>query len=277
MRQVTVVAFGTRVGGFTDPAGDDNGPGTYVLSHQLRFNEGRVRPDRPRRLHRRRRRAVRRPDRGRCAQPVRRRPDLDPALQRLPRHGTGAAGAGAARDQHGHRRAMERGRRRRRPLRPPPASTRRTATTLGRGDMLAVPQTHQIAVAVPRSALGGIDLAPPRYGIAMLGNAEAGEGIGYVRPVYDFDYWNNPPAGMELGQAVPLRRRRGRDRLRARQQGHRHARPKHDRRDRRSRPNPVAGARLARRHRLSSCRCCNSRREPPRAGPTLPSAGPAQP
>ena len=27
MRQVTAVAFGTRVGGFTDPAGYDNGPG----------------------------------------------------------------------------------------------------------------------------------------------------------------------------------------------------------------------------------------------------------
>ena len=31
----------------------------------------------------------------------------------------------------------------------------------------------------------------------MLGNAEEGEGIGFVRPVYSFEYWNNPPAGME--------------------------------------------------------------------------------
>ncbi len=23
-----------------------------------------------------------------------------------------------------------------------------------------------------------------------------GEGIGFVRPVYDYDYWNNPPSGM---------------------------------------------------------------------------------
>src|SRR5829696_7972498 len=29
MRQVTVIAFGTRVGGLADPAGDDTGPGTY--------------------------------------------------------------------------------------------------------------------------------------------------------------------------------------------------------------------------------------------------------
>jgi hypothetical protein len=70
-------------------------------------------------------------------------------------------------------------------------------TKLAGATLLAVPQTHQIAVAVPRSALGGIDPASALYGTAMLGNAEAGEGIGYVRPVYSLEYWNNPPAGME--------------------------------------------------------------------------------
>jgi carbohydrate-binding DOMON domain-containing protein len=30
MAQVTVSDFGTRLGGFTDPVGDDNGPGSYV-------------------------------------------------------------------------------------------------------------------------------------------------------------------------------------------------------------------------------------------------------
>jgi len=29
----------------------------------------------------------------------------------------------------------------------------------------------------------------------MFGNGEAGEGLGYIRPVYDGDYWNNPPEG----------------------------------------------------------------------------------
>ena len=29
----------------------------------------------------------------------------------------------------------------------------------------------------------------------MFGNGEAGEGIGFIRPVYDGDYWNNPPEG----------------------------------------------------------------------------------
>ena len=40
MRQVTVVAFGTRVGGFSDPAGDDKGPGTYVYPTNGAFNAG---------------------------------------------------------------------------------------------------------------------------------------------------------------------------------------------------------------------------------------------
>ena len=40
MRQATVVSFGTRVGGFTDPAGDDNGPGTYMYPTCGCFNAG---------------------------------------------------------------------------------------------------------------------------------------------------------------------------------------------------------------------------------------------
>jgi hypothetical protein len=48
--------------------------------------------------------------------------------------------------------------------------------------LLTVPQTHQIAVVVPRSALGDLDLATARYGIAMFCNGKAGEGIGFVRP-----------------------------------------------------------------------------------------------
>jgi len=69
-------------------------------------------------------------------------------------------------------------------------------TKVADGTILTVPETRQIAVVVPRSALGAVDLATARYAVAMLGNAEKGEGIGFVRPVYDHDYWNNPPAGM---------------------------------------------------------------------------------
>jgi len=54
----------------------------------------------------------------------------------------------------------------------------------------AIPETRQIAAIVPRSALGSLDLTTARYGVAMFGNAEPSEGIGFVRPVYDLDYWN---------------------------------------------------------------------------------------
>ena len=40
MRQVTVVSFGTRVGGLSDPAGDDNGPGTYTYPTNSAFARG---------------------------------------------------------------------------------------------------------------------------------------------------------------------------------------------------------------------------------------------
>ena len=35
-----VTAFGARVGGTTDPSGDDNGPGSYVYPTNGAFNPG---------------------------------------------------------------------------------------------------------------------------------------------------------------------------------------------------------------------------------------------
>jgi hypothetical protein len=32
----------------------------------------------------------------------------------------------------------------------------------------------------------------------MLGNAEESEGIGFVRAVYSFAFWNDPPPGLEF-------------------------------------------------------------------------------
>jgi glucan 1,4-alpha-glucosidase len=196
MRQATVVSFGTRVGGFTDPDGDDVGPGTYVYPTCGCFNAGAfdltaldVYTDAGDVL------LV-----ARIAGEV-----LNPfggdqiSLQRLNVY------LGSAPD--GSRPAL-------------PGTNMDTAepwqavvvgdgrfdqagvyapdgTRTSEADLLAVPQTRQIAVVVPRSALGGLDPAAALYGTAMLGNAEAGEGIGFVRPVYAFDYWNNPPAGME--------------------------------------------------------------------------------
>ena len=106
-------------------------------------------------------------------------------------------------------------------------------TKVADGTILTVPETRQIAVVVPRSALGAVDLATARYAVAMLGNAEGGEGIGFIRPVYDYDYWNNPPSGMGWVKEFRFGGGAGEIDFSLAQQGHRHARPEHDRRHRR--------------------------------------------
>ena len=75
---------------------------------------------------------------------------------------------------------------------------------------LSLPEGGEIVYTVPRSALGDIDLRTARYGTAMFGNAEGGEGIGNVRPVYDLRVLAQPRIGLLVDHPVPLRRRRGR-------------------------------------------------------------------
>ena len=112
------------------------------------------------------------------------------------------------------------------------------------GTMSSLPQTREIVLTVPRSALGGLDLQHARYGVAMFGNAEGGEGIGNVRPVYDLAYWQNP--GPDFWWITEYRFGGGAGRLdRRAQPRQRHARPERARRDRRRRPDAGAGAELA--------------------------------
>lgn len=65
-----------------------------------------------------------------------------------------------------------------------PDGTRTSAVSL-----LAVPEAKQIVTMVPKEALGTLDPATAKFAVAMFGNAESGEGIGNVRPVYDGAYW----------------------------------------------------------------------------------------
>ena len=60
------------------------------------------------------------------------------------------------------------------------------------GTMSSLSTTREIVLTVPRSAFGSLDLSSARYGVAMFGNAEGGEGIGNVRPVYDLDVLAEP-------------------------------------------------------------------------------------
>lgn len=66
---------------------------------------------------------------------------------------------------------------------------------VGDVELVAIPETRQIVTLFDRADLGAIDLATASYGVAMFGNAEAGEGIGFIRPVYDYDYWNSNAHG----------------------------------------------------------------------------------
>src|SRR3954447_17287692 len=195
MRHVTVVSFGTRIGGFTDPAGDDNGPGTYTYPTNPAFARG-----------------------GFDLTALDVFTDGDDAIFVAKIAGEVVNPWGG--DEISHQRFnVCLGRGQGAAAHALPGTNLDTAggwdvAVVGdgrfnsagvylpgatgpavQGDMLAVAETHQIAVVVPRSALGGIDLKRARYGIAMFGNGEAGEGVGYIRPVYDRDYWNNPPAG----------------------------------------------------------------------------------
>ncbi|MEU4745456.1 hypothetical protein AB0G02_34030, partial [Actinosynnema sp. NPDC023658] len=57
-------------------------------------------------------------------------------------------------------------------------------------ELRVVPATHDIVVTVPASALG-LDLVTAGYQVSIYSNAEPGEGIGLVRPVYSKAHWDN--------------------------------------------------------------------------------------
>ena len=115
-------------------------------------------------------------------------------------------------------------------------------TKLGDVQLVAIPETRQIVTLVDKADLGALDLATACYGVAMFGNAEAGEGIGFIRPVYDYDYWNEQPAGFVRdwrfgGGAGEIDF--------GPEQGHRHPRPERHRHPRRRRSDAGAGDGLA--------------------------------
>jgi hypothetical protein len=54
-------------------------------------------------------------------------------------------------------------------------------------------------MSVPKNVFDGVDLAGATYQVALMSHADPnGEGIGGIRPVYDFDYWNTSP-GIGMG------------------------------------------------------------------------------
>ena len=51
------------------------------------------------------------------------------------------------------------------------------------------PRTRQIVVTIPGSVFTGIDVGTAGYQVSMFSDADDGEGIGNVRPVYSAECW----------------------------------------------------------------------------------------
>ncbi|MEW9555381.1 glucan 1,4-alpha-glucosidase [Nonomuraea sp. NPDC050783] len=191
-----VLSFGERVGTLTDPAGDDNGPGTYVYPAAGAFNPGAFdltgfgvyRDGDTLRLVTQLAGAIGNPWGGNGMSVQRLNVylgsgdgDPSPALPgtniatdhawRLAvvadgRYPDAAFGTGAY----------------------APDGTRKAAV-----ELTVLPASRQIVASLPVSALGGADPADVRYAVAMFSDAEDGEGIGNVRPVYSLEHWNTGP------------------------------------------------------------------------------------
>ncbi|NPC41665.1 glucan 1,4-alpha-glucosidase [Nocardioides sp. zg-1230] len=190
----TVLSYGNRIGSLADPAGDDDGPGTYVYPANAVYKPGTF---------------------DLTGTDVYDRGDQVAVV-------TGIAGAienPFGGDQISHQRInvyLGSGSGAAVPALPgtnlnTASPWSRVVVTDGRfssagvfggdgarvGDvsLVAIPETHQVVTLVDKADLGGLDLSTASYGVAMFGNAEAGEGIGFVRPVYDYDYWNSNALG----------------------------------------------------------------------------------
>ena len=190
----TVLSYGDRIGSLSDPAGDDNGPGTYVYPANPVYRPGTFDLTGTGVYDRGQQVAVVTDIAGEIANPF---GGDQISHQRINVYiGTGDGAATPALPGTNMNTA---------------SSWDRVVVTDGRFDsaglydaggtkvgdveLVAIPETRQIVTLIDRADLGAVDLAAARYGVAMFGNAEAGEGIGFIRPVYDYDYWNSNAHG----------------------------------------------------------------------------------
>ncbi|MFD0561289.1 glucodextranase DOMON-like domain-containing protein [Kitasatospora saccharophila] len=195
----TVTAFGQRLGGLTDPSGDDHGPGGYALPTDGAFAPGAF---------------------DLTAFDVYRDGDRVRLVTRVDGPITNAWGGQGISVQRLNVYVRDP----QAPTTPTPAlpgtntatdgtwqlavvgDGRHQGSRFGQGvygpDLArtadaaldVVPAGQQIVLTLPASAFGPLDPATARYQVSMLGDADDGEGIGNVRPVYGLDYWNTGPS-----------------------------------------------------------------------------------
>jgi glucan 1,4-alpha-glucosidase len=189
-RTVTSTNFGTELGTFDDPAGDDDGPGTYVYPANDAFSAGAFDVTRfgayddgtNYNFVTTIAGEVRNPWGGNQI-----------AVQRVNVYLRTGGGTGAVPALPGTNAELA-----------APYDYVVTAdgfndlgvrdasgATVSGATLLALPATRQIIVSVPKSALGSADLATASYAVVMASHAGDGEGTGHVRPVYDLAYWQS--------------------------------------------------------------------------------------
>jgi len=191
-RTVTSVNFGTAVGSIDDPAGDDSGPGDYVYPTNSAFVDGAfdltgfdvylsgdtvnfvatidgeiTNPWGGNQL------SVQRLDIYLSEEQ-----SGDPAAARLGANATlehpydvVITGSGFT----------------------PPAVRDAAGTVVANATMLVLADSRQIALSVPVSALGGIDVAAAGYQVTLASHADENEGQGGIRPVYSREFWDAAP------------------------------------------------------------------------------------
>lgn len=187
----TVLAYGQRIGGLTDPTADDNGPGSYVYPTDGAFNPGAFdltnfdvyRDGDNLRLVTRLAGQINNPWGGNGMSVQRLNIYLhDPAdtatasTPALPGTNMDTAGAWT-------RAIVADGRY-------PSGVYGPDQAKVGDINLQVVKANNQIVVTIPATALGTLDPATAGYQVSMFGDAENGEGIGNIRPVYAYDYWN---------------------------------------------------------------------------------------
>jgi glucan 1,4-alpha-glucosidase len=192
----TVLAFGNRIGGITDPQGDDNGPGSYVYPTDGAFNPGSFdltnfdvyRDGDNVRMVTRLAGAINNPWGGNGMSTQRLNIYVHDAANTsstatplLPGTNMDAAGPWSQ--------AIV-------------ADGRHQTSTYGEGvydpalnkigdaQLQVLPTSHQIVVTIPVSEFGSTDLSAARYQVSIFSDADDSEGIGNVRPVYSLDCWN---------------------------------------------------------------------------------------
>ena len=192
----TVLAFGSRLGGLTDPTGDDNGPGGYLYPTDGAFNAGSFdltafdvyRDGDSVRMVTRIAGAINNPWGGNGMSTQR----LNIYVRDAGAGGTAATpllpGTNMAAAGPWSRAVVADGRHE--------SSTYGEGvydpalTKVGPADLQVLPTSHQIVVTIGAGAFGGTDLSAATYQVSLFSDADDGEGIGNVRPVYSLDCYN---------------------------------------------------------------------------------------